>query len=457
MSLTSALTSSVSALRAQSAAIAAVSENIANSSTTAYKTREISFESLVTSSGTSSLNQVGGSVTYTTSQNMTEQGSIESTGVATNVAIEGNGFFVVTDDVNNQTSGYVYTRNGSFSTNEDGQLVNSEGYILLGYPTDEEGEVTATNSTDLSSLEAIDLGTISGTAQATSEVDFNMNLPADAEVTDDFTTSMEVYDELGVSHTVEQTWTKTAANTWELDFSDPYQTSDETETSTGTITVAMDDGSGTTITMEMPLEVTFNGDGSLATIGYTDSGTGTAYTYDAAELEITLAGLSSSTGSDDVTFNLDMGEADSFDGLTQFSSDEDAADVSGLEIEQDGVRYGELSGVEIDDSGLVTATFDNGVVIAIYQIAIATFSNPSGLTNVSGTIYDENENAGNLSLTKPGEGNAGDIVATSLEVSSTDTSEEFNKMIVAQQAYSGAAQILSAVDEMFDTLISAVR
>ena len=88
---------------------------------------------------------------------------------------------------------------------------------------------------------------------------------------------------------------------------------------------------------------------------------------------------------------------------------------------------------------------------------MATFPNPVGLTNVHGTVYDENQNAGNLNLRLPGQGNAGTINATSLELSTVDTSEEFNKMIVAQQSYSSAAQIVSTVDEMFDSLLAAVR
>lgn len=446
MSLSAALNASVSGLRAQSAAIAAVSENIANASTTAYKTRDVSFQSLVTNKNTaSSTNQVGGSVTYSSTQNMSEQGSIEVTGVTENIAIEGNGFFVVSSSVDDQASAYMYTRNGNFSTNEDGILINDEDMILMAWRTDEDGNVSAANSTDLNSLEAIDVGTISGTAQSTTEIDFNMNLPADAEVGDTYTTALEIYDELGVSHTVEQNWTKTAANTWTVQFSNPYQTSlGSGSGDTGTIDL---DGSGADT-----LEIIFNGDGSISGIDSTVNG---SVDTAAAALTVDITGFTS--GSNDITFELDMGSEDLFDGLTQFSSDEDSASISNLVIEQDGVRYGQLSGVEIDDTGLVTAVFDNGVRKAIYQIPIATFSNPSGLTNVQGTVYDENENAGNYSLNLPGDGNAGSIQATSLEVSATDTSEEFNKMIVAQQAYSSAAQILSAVDDMFDTLISAVR
>lgn len=441
MSLFAALNASVAGLRAQSAAIAAVSENIANTSTTAYKTREVSFQSLVTSTNTvSSSNQIGGGVVYSSTQDLSSQGSIEVTSTVTNLAIEGSGFFVVSDDTEATTSGYMYTRNGNFSSDENGLLVNDEGVYLYGYPVDDEGNITASNSTDLSSLELIDIGSVSGTAQATTAVEFDMNLPADAEVGDTFTTSFEVYDELGVSHTVVQTWEKTDANTWEATFDDPYQTSlGSGSTATGSIDLSSVGGN--------PVEFVFNGDGTLSTIG------GAA----ADAFDVSITGLSTTTGADDVTFSLDLGTADESDGLTQFASDSDTPDINISSIEQDGVRFGQLSGVDIDDDGLVTAVFDNGVRLPIYQVAIATFSNPAGLTNVSGTIYDENENAGNYVLNVPGEGNAGTVHSSSLEVSTTDSSTEFNKMIVAQQAYSSNAQVLSAVDEMFDTLLTAVR
>ena len=183
MSLGSALNGAVSGLKGQSAAIAAVSENIANASTTAYKKREINFESLVTSSGAaSSINQVGGGVLYNTSQNITQQGLIQNTGKSTNIAINGQGFFVVSDDPNNQPSGYTYTRNGDFTTDKNGLLINNEGMILMGQRTNETGDVTAANASDLNSLVPVDLNTISGTAGATSEVEMDMNLPADAPI-----------------------------------------------------------------------------------------------------------------------------------------------------------------------------------------------------------------------------------------------------------------------------------
>jgi flagellar hook protein FlgE len=425
MSLSSALSTAVSGLSAQSLALAAISENIANSSTTAYKTKEVDFQSLVT--GAMGSAKSTSSVVAKSSQALNVGGVISSTSTSTNVAIDGSGFFVVSADPSDTSSDLVYSRNGSFTTDADGYLVNSEGYYLQGLPTDADGNVLASNPSDLSSLQAINFNSIGGTAKATSTESMAANLPADATTGDDFTTSMEVIDSLGVSHTVGQTWTKTGDNTWSLALSNPTLTSDTTTTS-GVI-------SPSTVT------VTFNTDGSLAST-------------DPSPVSLSITGFS--TGAATSTIDLNLGTVGGTDGLTQFASTSSTLSISPT-FEQDGANYGELSGVTIDANGLVTANFDNGVSLAIYQIPVATFSNPNGLTHVSGTVYDENTNAGQVHVNLPGDGSSGTLVASALEGSTTDIATEFNKMIIAQQAYSAASQVITTTKDMFDTLIQAVR
>lgn len=434
MSLNSALNASVTGLRAQGAAISAVSENIANASTTAYKTRGIAFQSLVTGNRTSQ-GATSGGVLFDTYQNISSQGLIQATDSGTDIAINGNGFFVVTDDVLAQPSGFTYTRNGNFKTDADGFLINNEGYYLLGQRTDDQGNVISTSSSDLNSLEPIDVNSISGTAQATSEVRFDMNLPADAANGDTFGNSIEVFDALGVSHTVGITWTKVAANSWTATFATPIQTG------TGLPSATLDTDT-VTAGNQNTIAVTFNGDGSVAS-------------FTPAVPNIALTAFT--TGANPSSINLDLGTVGLTNGLTQFSSNTTVPNLEIFLIDQDGVRFGQLSNITISDTGLVTAAFENGVRLPVFQVPIATFPNPNGLTHINGTVYDENEAAGNYNLRLPGQGNAGSIVASSLEQSTTDTSEEFNKMIISQQAYSSAAQVISTVDDMFQELISAVR
>ena len=185
------------------------------------------------------------------------------------------------------------------------------------------------------------------------------------------------------------------------EFTDPYQTS------IGSGDIGDIDLGGGTHTMQ----VTFNGDGSINT---TQTGNWTAGAFAsvggitaAQPFDIGLTGLGATTGANDMTFELDFGTQDLFDGFTQFASSSNPADIEIDTIEQDGVRFGRFAGVEIDGEGLVTALFDNGVRRPIYQIPLATFPNPGGLTNVRGTVYDENENAGAYNLRLPTEGSSG--------------------------------------------------
>lgn len=427
MSLSSALSSAVSSLTAQSLALSAISENIANSSTTAYKTKETSFDALVTGAMGSATSV--SSVVAKQSQAMSVQGLVSSTSVATNAAIQGDGFFVVASSSTAKASEYAYSRNGSFAADANGYLVNSEGYYLMGFPTDSDGNVLAANTNDISNLKPINVSSISGTAEATDKVTMSANLPADAAVGDSFTSSMTVIDSLGVSQTIDQTWTKTAANSWTLALANPYASSDTTATQTGTISPTS-------------VDVTFDSNGVLASTNPDP---------------ISLAISAYTSGAADGAVTLSLGTVGGTDGLTQYASTSSKPAIENPTTEANGSRYGQLSSVNVGTDGLVTAAFDNGLSVTIYKVPVATFNNPNGLTQISGTVYDENQAAGQVALSWAGTGGAGSLVASALEGSATDTATEFNKMIVAQQAYSAASQVVTTAKDMFDSLLQAVR
>jgi flagellar hook protein FlgE len=426
MSLSSALSTAVSGLTAQSRALAAISENIANASTTAYKTKETDFQALV--SGAMSSATSTSSVRANSFQALSVQGQIASSTVDTNMAIDGSGYFVVAAGPNGTAAQDTYSRNGSFAPDANGYLVNSEGYYLKGFPTDNNGTVTTANVNDLTSLQTINTASISGTAKATSTISMSAALPADAVVGDAFPASMELYDSLGVTHSIAQTWTKTGDNAWTLTLADPTLASDPTVTS-GTVSPAS-------------IAVTFNPDGSLGTTN-------------PDPISLSISGFT--TGAADSTIALSLGTLGATDGLTQYASTSSTLKIENPTFDQNGANFGQLSGISIDKKGLVTATFDNGLSMPIFQIPIATFSNPNGLTQVSGTVYDENADAGQVHLNLPTDGGAGAVVASALEGSATDVATEFNKMIIAQQAYSAASQVVTTTKGMFDTLMQAVR
>lgn len=421
MSLTGALSSAISALSAQSQSLSMISDNIANSDTTGYKTTSAMFDALVTASSNTTSYASGG-VTVAGRANITQQGLLAATSNATDVAIQGSGFFVVTS----ATSGGVtsYTRNGAFTINNAGYLENNGSY-LEGWRTDADGNVVGSESA--SNLSAINTQIASTSGSATTKTTIAANLPSDAATGDTYTSSMTVYDSLGAANTMQITWTKTGTNAWSATFANPTSSSDTT-TATGT-------ASGT-------IDITFNSDGSLASTS-----------PDPATVSIT----GWTDGAADGTITMDLGTAGGTDGLTQYESGETTPAVNVTSIDSDGLSYGKLSSVSIGKNGVVDATYSNGKTIAIYKIAVATFADPNGLSAASDGLYSATVTSGNASLQASGENGAGTIYGSELESSTTDTSSQFSSMISAQQAYSAASQVISTVNKMYDTLISAMR
>ncbi|KZB54204.1 flagellar hook protein FlgE [Thalassospira xiamenensis] len=431
MSLSSALNSAVLGLNAQSTSLGVISGNISNSETVGYKDSSTSFSSLVTTPGSTTTGYSNG-VTTSTQTNISSQGLIQADDTATSLAISGDGFFVVTD----ANGDVYYTRAGDFDTDSEGNLVNSSGYYLMGYALDDDGNpASGTVPTSTSALTTINLEDLTGTAEATTEVSMVANLPADAAVGDVFSVDVEVFDSLGTSHTVTYTYEKTAANEWELTYSDPVLTSDGT-TVTGT-------SSGG------PLTITFDGDGNLSAI--TDAGN--TDVTDSATLTIT----GWTTGANDSSIVSDLGTAGDDDGLQQFASDEEDGDMTLYSVDQNGSNYSEIAEISISDDGVVSVTYENGESEPVYQIVLADFANADGLTAYSDTVYKESNTSGSYVLKTPGDGGTGTLADYSLESSTVDTTSQFSKMIIAQQAYSAAAQVVSTTSDMYDTLISAVN
>jgi len=421
MSLSGALSSAISALSAQSSALAVISDNIANSQTTAYKTNTATFESLVTASSSASSYSSGG-VTTSAKSNISTQGLLTTTTNSTDIAIQGTGFFPVTTSLTGGST--LYTRNGSFSIDSSGYLVN-DGSYLMGWRTDSTGAVVGSASSD--TLVPINTSVAATSGSATTATTIAANLPADAAVGATFSSSMSVYDSLGTANTVQVTWTKTGENSWSAGFGNPTLSSDSTgATATGTTSGSID--------------IVFNSDGSLAS---------------ATPASISISGWTD--GAADSTVTVKLGTIGSTDGLSQYSSGATTPAVDVTSISSDGLPYGKLSSIAVGDDGTVNATYSNGQTIAIYKIPVATFTAPSGLQAQSNGLYAATAASGNAVVQASGTNGAGTIYGSELESSTTDTNTEFSSMISAQQAYSAASQVISAVNKMFDTLISAVR
>jgi flagellar hook protein FlgE len=428
MSLSGALSSAISGLAAQSTALSMISDNISNADTTGYKTTSSMFDDLVTASSSATAYSSGG-VTVSARANITQQGLLSATTTATNVAIQGSGFFTVTDSLSNGTT--YYTRNGAFTTDSSGYLVNN-GYYLEGWRTDSTGKIVGSESS--SNLQPVNTEVAATSASASTKTTFDLNLPADATANTSasstptsgstFTSSMTVYDSLGNPSSIEVTWTKTStANEWTASFANPTSTSD-TSTSTGSIT----SGAG-------PITVDFNTDGSFKSTTPSPATLAVSWNDGASASNITLD-LSS---------------------VTQKASGESTPAVDTTSITSDGYAFGTLSSIAVGKNGMVDATYSNGQTIPIYQLAVATFTAPDELSAHSDGIYSATVDSGNATLQTSGTNGAGTIYGSELESSTTDTSGQFSNMISAQQAYSAASQVITTVDKMYDTLISAMR
>jgi flagellar hook protein FlgE len=420
MSIYGAMFSGVSGLSAQSRALGMISDNISNVNTVGYKSTQAQFSTLVTQSINKSVYTPGG-VRAQPAQHLDKQGLLQSSASGTDIAVSGNGFFVVNESA---TPGlgddYLFTRAGSFNRDASGNLRNTAGYYLQGWALDNNGQPIG-NTSVLSSLQTVNIANLSGTARATSTAEIGANLPSTAIVGDTQDISVQVYDSLGNAHDVTLTFTKTGTNAWSYAVADPVLAGGATTSGT----------------------VTGGGAGSITFDGF---GVPTAITQPPIAITWTTGGASAST------IALDIGTVGEIGGITQF-----AGQFSLGKIDQNGVRFGEYSGVVISDEGVVTALFDNGETKDIFKIPVAQFANPNGLGARDGNSYIQTSESGDVTLTGANTGGAGKIASGALEASNVDLAEEFTNMIVTQRAYSASAKVITTADEMLDELIRIRR
>jgi flagellar hook protein FlgE len=430
MSIFGGMRSAVTGLAAQSQALGMIADNIANVSTVGYKRTSSQFSTLVTVSSTQTSHSPGG-VQSNVVRNIAQQGLLEASTSTTDVAISGGGFFVVTDNANG-TGNTLFTRAGSFRPDKNGDLVNTAGYFLTGWPIT-NGVVAQTNV--LSAFNVINVGNLTAQPQATSNVSMGANLSAEAATADTYDLAVQVFDQQGVSHTMTMTFTKTAtARQWTLsaNMGNGLFTNGGAGTANATL--------GT---------ITFNADGTLGTVaanaGITAlSGDDLVFTGDYDSNTVTTA--------DQVAVTLDLGTLNAADGLTNFAG----ANTPNF-IDQDGRQFGSLTGVTIADDGTVTVQFDNGISRDVYQVPLVTFNNPDGLAEKTGNVFLETTFSGTPTAHAAGSGGAGTISPSALESSTVDIADEFTRMIITQRAFSANTRVITTASDMLDELVRIVR
>ena len=425
MSITSAMETGVSGLFANSTAIGRVSENIANANTVGYKRR---FADMVTTTASSAGGLAPSGVKAVEGSSVSQGGPLQSTGSATDMAISGNGFFVVSTAPNDPVqSHYMLTRAGAFAPDADGNLRNSAGLYLAGYAYGDAGSLQQVDRNSFSGMKTVNVSNATIHPSATASIGVQGNLPAqEAGVATPgaaFTSSTEYYTALGATGRILFNWQPTSTpNQWDV------SVSDDAGTEYGSVTMNFAD----------------SGPGAGLPSGYSGA-TSTApapggFAFDTATGKATLT---IANGTTPQTVEISLGAPGASDGMTQF-----AGDFTPQTFGKDGATAGKLSSVEVDDSGNLVGVFDNGARKKLYQIPLGQVTNPNGLIVTDGNAYKLSSAAGAYSNSPSGVAGSGKIVTKELEGSNVDIAQELTDLIRIQRSYSTNAKIITTMDEM---------
>ena len=381
-----------------------ISNNIANSGTVGYKSMTTQFSAMY--AGTQAMGvSVAGSA-----QSISTGGSMVSTGNALDLAINDDGFFVMCDSAGNIS----YTRAGSFVTDKNGYIVNASGDYLQGYPVDDSGTLQTGTVTDIQiktgniPAQATDSMTFTANFDASDETIDRSSVPFDANNSDTYTDSYTttVYDSLGNEHSVSQYFTKTADNTWEVQ----YTFDGEAQTGVPPTTLTFDPNTGKLTSPTTPHTITFT----------TDEAAPISMTFD-------------------------------YSDCTQYGSDFSVTTNSAT-----GYASATQNGVQVDDDGKVYATYSNGERMLQGQVVLATFPDENGLEAVSGTAWVQTGESGTPLIGTPGSGSCGTLSSGMLESSNVDITNELVNLMTAQRNYQANTKVISTSTQLDQALFQAM-
>ncbi|MEM8971905.1 MAG: flagellar hook protein FlgE [Pseudomonadota bacterium] len=420
MSLFGAMKTSVSGMNAQSARLSTVGENIANSDTTGYKHSSVEFSSLVVSSEAGAYSS--GAVGQHIRQSITQQGVLQFTSSSTDLAINGDGFFIVGDADDNA----FLTRAGSFVADGTGELVNAAGYKLLAYPDGLLGSGAVVNGT--AGLEVVNIAEFALETVPSTAGTLTLNLPADATIVaagnlpsanaataaPTGKSSIIAYDNLGREVTFDVYMTKTAADTWEVS--------------------AYDRADAASPTASFPYTA-----GPLVT---------TSVAFDPTTGSLTGASANSITIPVPNGSNLEMDLSE----FTQFATD---FQVSAINV--NGNPASNVDRVDFAEDGTVYAVYGNGQRIPQFRIPVATVASPDQLLSETGNIFKLTPDAGEFRVGVAGSSGLGTIESGALESSTVDLAGELTTMIQAQRSYTANSKVFQTGSEMLDVLVNLKR
>lgn len=432
----------VSGLQNHQTRMDVVGNNIANVNTYGFKRGRVTFKDMISQSisgaakpqedrGGINPQQVGLGMMVATIDTIHTQGALQVTGVNTDLAIQGEGFFIEKRGNNS-----FYTRNGAFSLDKDGYLVNpSNGYKVQGWNAqmNETGEMIINTAAGIEDL-IVPVGS-KDPARATENTTFFCNLQKSSDY---HQADITVYDSTGIPRQLRATFNRTDVNRWDMVIEIPEATEGSVSVSAGE---PVQGGGNNTF------QLVFNDAGSL--ISVSDGGQtqeegvlmpNVSFTYQGTEGEV------------EQTINLTMGEVGLFNGITQFENPSTTK-----AIEQDGYTMGMLEGFSIDDSGQITGVFTNGNRKTLGQVALAKFNNAGGLEKAGDTLFTESNNSGPANIGPAAFEGRGSIKAGTLEMSNVDLSEQFTDMIITQRGFQSSARTITTADQMLQEVIALKR
>ena len=401
----------ISGLQADSVALNTIGNNLANLNTTAFKGQTTSFEDLfyqqVGTSGANDALQVGVGTKVSGTATNYQQGTLTNTGNATDMALSGNGFFVV-----QQGGVQSLTRAGNFQTDLYGNLETVSGEQVMGYSA-VNGVVTGGGT--LGPLQ-LPIGQTEA-AQATQNFSITANLNAGAATGTQFSTPVTTYDSLGQVHQATISYTKTGANTWDYSVTLPAGDATGVTGNTGTLT--------------------FDSSGNLVTPASNVAG-------------ISFTGLAD--GASDMSLNWNLRDASGNATIGQSTAVSASTGTT-----QDGYASGVYESFAVDPTGVVTATFSNGNTMAVGQLAVASVTNQEGLVITGNNDYQTTASSGVASIGVAGSGGRGTIEDDTLEASNVDIAAEFSNLIVAQRSFEANSKTVTTFDTVTQDAISMIR
>ncbi len=430
------LYSGISGLKNHLVELDVIGNNISNVNTVGFKKSRVTFKDVLYQTLRSAMAptgnlgginpmEIGTGMQLGAIDTIFTQGTPQMTGKNTDMMIQGDGFFVISDG-----TGYYYTRAGAFAMDSNGTFVDpSTGYVLQGWAASIKSDGTvAVDTTSLVPIQ-VEVGQkLPG--KETSRIDLGCNLDASASIGTAYTTWTQIYDSLGNTHDLKISVTKVGNNRWFVGWVLTY------ETSSGSIGVA---ASGSLAVLNFGSNGLLDATNDVASVMTIPANAATSSIYNGATLPQSIRVYFAHKG-------------DAIHGVTQFASD---FTMSAKYV--DGYPMGVLKDFTVDQSGLVSGVYSNGRTKPLYKLAIAVFNNPAGLNKAGNTLFEESYNSGTAQLKFAGSGGAGIVLQGYLEMSNVDIAEEFVNMIVAQRGFQANTRVITTADESLRDLLALKR